>query len=365
MYTNRDTAPLAFHHFFWYFLLPVAFISRLYSFIKLIGAMDEYSEARSALSYVDSGLMSKLDGYIVFCLIYLGILLILGAVAFIGFFGWKKYAYNATCTILIIGLVVYVILSILSIYWLIEVIDITNDPSKAYGLLSGDKNLLLVGLGVMALVAREASELGIDFDDPVTVAIVILAFNFLVMSLYSAMYRYYSRRKALFSDSYTAPAPAGYAAPVSRAPVSYPSSGYPAAGAASGAYSAPSAYGTGTGYGAPRPSGSGLRSTMPTAPSTPAAPSYPSASAPASAPRSMQFCTVCGAVVNPGSGFCNACGAPVRSMATPVPAPRTAPPSTSAALPTDAAAVPSASGITRRPAPTNRDNSGFMSAGDL
>lgn len=358
MYTDRNKTPLAFHYCFWYFLLPVTFLSRLYTFIKLIGLLEEYNKALSTIPFFDSGIMTELDTFIKFYLIFLGILLILAVVSFMGFFGWRKYGYNAVSALLMIGLVVYVILSVMSTYWLIEIIDIKGNPDKAMSLLSGDKNILLIGLAMIGLIVEQASELGVTIDDPVTAAIIVMVYYYVLMTLYSAMFRYYSHRKALFSDTYSTystPVHAGYSAPVSRAPMYYAPTDYSGAGAAVGNYNAPSAYGIGTTYAV-------------LTPAAPAAPPYPGAAAPAAAPRKMQFCTGCGKVVEPGSGYCSACGTPVRVVNPPTPAPTTyAPPSTAAPtrpLPTDAA-VPTASGITRRPAPTNRDNSGFMSAGDL
>lgn len=112
-YLLRENTPLAFHRFFWYFSLPIGFLLTIRTIYTTITEMTAYHW----LYTVD--------------IIYSIITLILFAACFIGFFGWKPYAWY--CLITSLGLnVSYCVYSVI-----IYQIYLPDEIGEAVGRLLG------------------------------------------------------------------------------------------------------------------------------------------------------------------------------------------------------------------------------------
>lgn len=81
-YSNKEGTPLAFHKFIWYFSLPVSFLTSISRMISDISEMPFFNW----LYAVDFA--------------YYIIALTLMLVCFVGFFGWKSYAWYGIITYL-------------------------------------------------------------------------------------------------------------------------------------------------------------------------------------------------------------------------------------------------------------------------
>ncbi|MPM62855.1 hypothetical protein SDC9_109733 [bioreactor metagenome] len=88
-YHHKEEAPLAFHKFFWYISLPIGFLVSISKMISEISQIIIFNW----LYAIDIG--------------YYIIALTLMLMCFIGFFGWKSYAWYGVMTYLSINVVYY------------------------------------------------------------------------------------------------------------------------------------------------------------------------------------------------------------------------------------------------------------------
>lgn len=81
-YYSKTGTPLKFHKFFWYVLLPLNFISTAITFYQEFSVMTEFSW------------LYAVDG------VFFTLALLLMMACFIGFFGWKPYAWYSVMAFL-------------------------------------------------------------------------------------------------------------------------------------------------------------------------------------------------------------------------------------------------------------------------